>query len=55
MKRTLKNTLILSYSVLALLIVFGLSFLFNLTADKIFEEYAKKQHKKPDSADYFTN
>lgn len=45
MKRTLKNTLILSYSVLALLIVFGLSFLFNLTADKIFEEYAKKQHK----------
>ncbi|MEY8357167.1 HAMP domain-containing sensor histidine kinase [Lachnospiraceae bacterium 54-53] len=45
MKRTLKNTLIVSYSVIALLIVLALSLLFNFTADKIFEQYAKKQQK----------
>ena len=45
MKRTLKNTLIISYSVIAVLIVLALSLLFNLTADKIFEQYAKKQQK----------
>ncbi len=45
MKRTLKKTLIISYSVIAVLIVLALSLLFNLTADKIFEQYAKKQQK----------
>ncbi len=45
MKRTLKSTLIISYSVIALMIVLTLSILFRLTADKTFEQYAKKQQR----------
>ena len=45
MKLTLKNTLIVSYSAIALLIILALSIIFNLTADDIFEQYAKKQQR----------
>lgn len=45
MKLTLKDTLIVSYSAIALLIIFALSILFNLTADDIFEQYARKQQR----------
>ncbi len=45
MKITLKNTLIVSYSAIALLLVFGLSFILNITADDIFEQYARKQQR----------
>lgn len=45
MKKSLKNILIVSYSMIALLIVLSLSLLFNIRADQLFEEYAKKQHK----------
>lgn len=45
MKLTLKNTLIVSYSAIALLIIFALSILFYLTADDIFEQYARKQQR----------
>lgn len=45
MKRSLKNTLILSYSVIAVLIILTLSLFFNIRADKAFEQYARKQKK----------
>ncbi len=45
MKKTLKNTLITSYSVIAVLTVLCLSLFFNVMADRMFETYAKKQQK----------
>lgn len=45
MKKTLKNTLITSYSAIAVLIVLCLSLFFNVMADRMFETYAKKQQK----------
>ena len=43
MKRSLKNILILSYSMIALLIVVSLSICFNIRLDQLFEAYAKEQ------------
>ena len=43
MKKSLKNILIISYSIMALLIVLGLSLFFNIMADSLFEQYAIKQ------------
>lgn len=45
MKKSLKNILIISYSFMALLIILSLSVFFNIRADQLFEEYAKKQRK----------
>ncbi|WP_312427365.1 sensor histidine kinase [Lacrimispora sp.] len=45
MKKTLKNTLITSYSAIAVLTVLCLSLFFNVMADRMFETYAKKQQK----------
>ncbi len=45
MKRSLKNILILSYSMTALLIVLSLSICFNIRVDQLFEAYAKKQQE----------
>ena len=45
MKKTLKGTLIISYSAIAVLIVLCLSLFFHVTADSIFEHYAKTQQK----------
>lgn len=45
MKITLKRTLIISYSAIALMIVLILSILFHVTADRSFEQYAKKQKR----------
>ena len=44
--RTLKGRLILSYLLIALLIVISLGALFNLSIDPIFEKYAIQQQKK---------
>ena len=43
--RTLKNRLTLSHFLIALLIVFALSILFNLSLDGVFKQYALKQQK----------
>lgn len=45
MKKSLKNILIISYSIMALLIVLGLSLFFNIMADSLFEQYAIKQQR----------
>ena len=45
MKTSLKNILIISYSMIALLIILSLRVSFNIRADQLFEEYAKKQQK----------
>lgn len=45
MKRSLKNILIVSYSLTALLIILSLSIFFHIRADQLFEEYARKQQK----------
>lgn len=45
MKRSLKNILIISYSMTALLIILSLSLFFHIRADQLFEEYARKQQK----------
>lgn len=43
---TLKGKLVMSYTIISLVIVVSLSVLFNLSIDKIFEQYAINQHKK---------
>lgn len=43
---TLRGKLVLTYTVVSLIIVVSLSVLFNLSIDKIFEQYAKEQQKK---------
>lgn len=45
MKKTLKSTLIIPYSLIAVLLVLTLSVLFNVTETRTFEQYAKKQRK----------
>lgn len=45
MKKSLKNILIVSYSVMALLIIASLSLFFYVRTGQLFEEYAKKQQK----------
>lgn len=45
MKRSLKNILILSYSMIALLIVLSLSICFNVRVDQLFEAYARNQRE----------
>lgn len=45
MKKSLKNILIISYSLVALLIILSLSIFFQIRTDQLFEEYAKKQQK----------
>lgn len=45
MKKSLKNILIISYSLMALLIILSLSIFFHIRTDQLFEEYAKKQQK----------
>ena len=42
MKKTLKSTLIIPYSLIAVLLVLTLSVLFNVTETRTFEQYAKK-------------
>lgn len=43
--KSLKNILIISFSIMALLTVLSLSLFFNFRADRLFEQYAKKQQK----------
>lgn len=43
---TLKGKLVLTYTIISLIIVVSLSVLFNISIDKIFEQYAIKQQKK---------
>lgn len=45
MKTSLKNILIISYSMIALLIILSLRVSFNIRADQLFEEYAKNNRK----------
>lgn len=43
---TLKGKLVLTYTIISLVIVISLSVLFNMSIDKIFEQYALNQQKK---------